>query len=377
MTVDFDPSASTTTLTGAGAFVWKLTQSGNLDWVKGFPADGKGVGVDATGNVYFSGSFSGSNKDFDPNAGTFNMSSVGSTDVCVAKLDALGNFVWAKRMGSVFDDAAKTLTMDNTGNVITSGWFSVTVDFDPGAGTANLTSAGSYDAFISKLDPSGNFVWAKRLGGTGTDDSFDISTDVLGNVYSTGYFSGSNNDFDPGAATYSLSNVNTGYDAYVSKLDASGNFITAAGFGSTSSDIGHGVAADASGNICAGGIYRGTVDFDPGAGVYNLSSSSSTITSSYILKMNGGPAGINESKFSDASVSVFPNPSNGKVWIKVKEGIANDIKVSTTDISGREIHSIRLNQNETMVDLNGEAKGIYFMIIESAQGRSVKKLVIQ
>ena len=61
----------------------------------------------------------------------------------------------------------KSVAVDSSGNVYTPGDFSDTVDFDPGAGTANLTSNGSEDVFVSKVDSSGNYVWAKSFGGSG------------------------------------------------------------------------------------------------------------------------------------------------------------------------------------------------------------------
>ena len=116
------------------------------------------------------------------------------------------------------------------------GSFQGTADFDPGAGTFNLTSAGDYDIFISKLDSSGNFVWAKSLGGTGYDVSYGIALDSGGNVYTTGSFSGTV-DFDPGAGTFNLTSAGTG-DIFVSKLDSNGNFVWARSLGGTSDAVG-------------------------------------------------------------------------------------------------------------------------------------------
>ncbi|HJM73775.1 MAG TPA: SBBP repeat-containing protein, partial [Acidimicrobiales bacterium] len=131
------------------------------------------------------------------------------------------------------------------GNVYTTGRFATyyssgTVDFDPGAGTAGLPSNGSYDAFVSKLDSSGDYVWAKSLGGPAGDYGYSVAVDSSGNVYTTGLFhSGGYQgavDFDPGAGTLELigagtaeSNLNGGTDAFVWKLDSSGNLVTGAG----------------------------------------------------------------------------------------------------------------------------------------------------
>ena len=99
-------------------------------------------------------------------------------------------FGWAKNMGGTNLDSGYAMAIDGGGNVYTTGIFSGTADFDPGAGIHNLTSVGSYDIFISKLDVNGNFVWAKSMGGTGYDLGGAIAVDVSGNLYITGSFSG-------------------------------------------------------------------------------------------------------------------------------------------------------------------------------------------
>ena len=74
-------------------------------------------------------------------------------------------------------DFGWSVAVDSSGNVYTTGYFAGTVDFDPGAGSANLTSVGENDVFVSKMDASGNHVWAKQFGGTSTDEGFDVAVD--------------------------------------------------------------------------------------------------------------------------------------------------------------------------------------------------------
>jgi hypothetical protein len=97
--------------------------------------------------------------DFNPGAGTSNLISAGSLDAFVLKMDTAGNFTWAKSIGGVSSDLGNDITVDASGNVITTGTFNATADFDPSAATFNLTSAGAIDAFIVKLNSSGNFSW--------------------------------------------------------------------------------------------------------------------------------------------------------------------------------------------------------------------------
>ena len=129
---------------------------------------GNSIAVDASGNIYTTGYFAGT-VDFDPSAGTYNLTSAGGNDIFISKLDASGNFVWAKQLGGTNDEKGNSIVVDASGNIYTTGNFAGTVDFDPGAGTFGLASTGNYDIFISKLDASGYFVWAKKMGGTSSD----------------------------------------------------------------------------------------------------------------------------------------------------------------------------------------------------------------
>ena len=189
------------------------------------------------------------------------------------------NFVWAKQMGGPpFSNQAWGVAVDASGNVYTTGEFRGTADFDPGPGVFNLTSlgpavgSGTPNIFVSKLDSAGNFVWARQMGGVDRANAFGIALDGSGNVYTTGRFLGTV-DFDPGPGTFnltSISSINLG-DIFVSKLDSAGNFVWAMQVGG---DLGYGwdVALDVSGNVYTTGVFRGTSDFDPGPGVFNLTS---------------------------------------------------------------------------------------------------------
>ena len=282
-TADFDPGPSTFNLTSAGdkdIFVSKLDSAGNFVWARNMGGtgndQGRGIAVDAAGNVYTTGSFASGAADFDPGAGTFNLTSAGGNDIFVSKLDTAGNFVWARSMGGsvggFFTDLGYGIAVDSSGHVYTTGLFSGTVDFDPGAGTANLTSTSlAADVFVSKLDSAGNFVWARNMGGSARDEGHGIAVDSSGNVYTTGFYVGTA-DFDPGAGTFNLTSAGV-FDIFVSKLDSAGNFVWARSLGGSGvSEFGQGIAVDGGGNVYTTGLFEGTADFDPGAGTFNLTS---------------------------------------------------------------------------------------------------------
>src|SRR3990172_7675518 len=173
----------------AGSLASPLYANGDFAWAKsigGTSTDlGLSIAVDSSGNIYATGGFIGT-VDFDPGAGTANLTGPGGTDVFVSKLDSSGNFVWAKSMGGYSADLGSGIAVDSIGNVYTTGYFPVIADFDPGPGIFNLTPVGGTDVFVSKLDSNGNFVWAKSMGGTSGEAGRGITTDSSDNVYTTG-----------------------------------------------------------------------------------------------------------------------------------------------------------------------------------------------
>lgn len=284
-TADFDPGPGIYPLTSLGlgdVFISKLDSNGDLVWAAHMGGAStlttdfcKGVALDSVGSVYTVGYFFDT-ADFDPGPGTFNLTSVGDSDVFVAKLDNGGNFIWAVQLGGPTFDAAYAVALDGGGNIYTVGTFSSTADFDPGLGLFQLVSVGAQDGFISKLDSNGTFSWATQLGGTLNDRYLGIAIDASSSIQSVGAFEGTA-DFDPGIASYNLTSAGA-EDIFVSKFDLNGNLTWAVQMGGISRDFAIGVAIDASSNIyTAGYFFGGTADFDPGAGTYNLTAASDDV----------------------------------------------------------------------------------------------------
>ena len=267
-----------------------FAQDTYLKWAKQFAGTsslnyGRGYGIetDANGNVYSVGIFTGT-VDFDPGPGVFNLTPT-STDVYISKLDALGNFVWAKQITGSFGTLTRSLSLDKDLNIYVTGTFQATVDFDLGPGVFNLTANGTADIFILKLTANGDFLWAKQIGGSLVDaESYATTTDSFGNVYFTGNYKGAL-DFDPGPGAFTItSTAGTFRDVYICKLDAAGNFVWAGAIGGTQQDLALGIYCDNLDNIYVTGFFRTTVDFDPGPAVYNLVSNGQE--DMFMLKLN-------------------------------------------------------------------------------------------
>lgn len=291
-TVDFDPGPGTFYLTSAGgwdAYIQKMDASGNFIWAKSFGSTGiydivMHHALDVDGNIYSTGKFDGT-VDFDPGVGSFNLTSAGVRDIFISKLDANGNFIWASSFGGPSNDDGFSIAVDEFNHIYTSGLFKGTVDFDPTAGIYNLSSAGDIDVFILKMDLDGNFLWAKSFGGTSYDYMHSLAVDESGNVYTTGYFDGTS-DFDPGSGTFNITSVGE-EDVFIQKMDAYGNFVWAKSFGGVLKDRGNSIAIDYLGNIFIKGSFEGTVDFDCGTGIHNITAIGSFDTFVEKLDTNG------------------------------------------------------------------------------------------
>lgn len=324
--VDFDPSASTFSLSALGnndVFVCKLDNSGNFVWAKQFGGSTmsdyisceQALVVDNSGNIAFAGFYTGT-VDFDPSTVVSSFTSNGNEDVFICKLNSLGNLMWAKSIGGAQNEEALTLGIDGSKNIITGGRFRSQVDFDPNAGVTTYTAQGIEDAFLLKLDSLGNFVWANTFGSSNpaaTDKAGNLVVKSNGDIYVSDYFDYVV-DFDPSPSTVTLSPLGFS-DAYILKINANGSFawvkqVTGSGdMEPKSMDL------DFLGNVYITGSYNGLNDCDPGVGTYTINSSTNAY---FIMKLD--PNGlyswarsIDGSSGAELGVSVKLDP-NGNIF---------------------------------------------------------------
>lgn len=191
------------------------------------------------------------------------------------------DFQWAIQQSGNESEAVNQLAEDAAGNIYETGNFWGTVDFKYGPGTYNLTSNGLTDNFICKLSASGDFIWARKTGGTGYDNSLNICVDANNNLHTGGKFQ-STVDFNPSGAVYNLVS-NGSDDAFIASYSDNGEFLWAAQFGSTGTDFLEGLVTK-NGYLYATGYFQGTVDFDPGPAVYNLTATG--LDGAFFLKLD-------------------------------------------------------------------------------------------
>jgi len=161
-TVDFDPGIGTdehTADTYQDIFLSKFDSSGAFSWARTWGGsgsdEGRGVGVDGSGNAYVAGTF-GSNVDFDPGTGVDMHGAVGNWDIFLSKFGTAGDYAWARTWGGSGDDRGDGAAVYGS-SIFVTGYFSGTADFDPGTGVDEHISNGSFDVFLSKFPPDGNW----------------------------------------------------------------------------------------------------------------------------------------------------------------------------------------------------------------------------
>lgn len=363
-TVDFDPGSGIHNLTSSNdkPFILKLNPNGDFIWAN--QMNSYYFSVDQNSNVISSQTFGGV-YDFDPGPGTYTISAV-YNNIGISKLDSAGNFLWATAYGVSIVPAfieVDGITTDSNGNIYTIGIFDGTFDFDPGAAVVTLSCSGTNDMFISKFNAYGNFVWVKQFTSTTTFNKINsIEVDKKSNVYTTGYYTNTV-DFDPGSATHYLNSTTTlGAETFVSKLDSSGNFVLAKSMGGSDLDAGQTIAVDESENIYTTGYFRGTSDFDPGTGVYNLNASwpadifisklNPQGNFTWAFKMGGAGSDYGYSNIIDKTGNMYTtgwfqdsvdfDPSSNSFYLMATpNGYTGYIhKISHLDVSVKEINNI-------------------------------------
>lgn len=258
-------------------------------------AAGNELAFDATGNLYMAGAMS-----TPAVLGTLSMPSFGQNDALIAKYDPMGNPIWAKTIGGIYNDAAKSVVVGPDGSVYVAGFFEGSGNFD-----GQVLQHFFYSFFVAKLDSGGNYIWirdgnASGLGNTNSDPIIALACDQLGHLYVTSYCNQNSQLID---TTYV---GNPGHTAlYLTQLDAATgtmNWIHFKQGGTTGASIGNTgmeIAIDAQGNaVLAASLVR--VDT-----VTNGSGSLTVYDNLVVGKYDAGGNVLWEREYGDTSLYVW------------------------------------------------------------------------
>jgi len=443
--VDFDPSDSTVfnmyALLGQNTYVVKLNPAGEL--VNAFCTNGEGntlpyaFELDANDNVIVCGSFNGK-VDFDPGLNTYIVNSNSVLDNYVVKYSATGVFKWVIQNDSLQPKRITDISTDILGNVYSYGQFNNTVDFDPGIGVTSISSMGSTDLFVCKLDSNGVFQWAKNYGGKQSDEAAFIAYTSAGDLIISGRFKDTAFNV-PNMSNRLVSNTgNDRKDVFIANLNVQGEMQWAKKISADQNDAINNLSLDQSNNIFVCGSFKGNTIFssDANSGIYQ----SLNHTDSYVAKFNangelvwinqfegvqdgtatsvdvnalgsvytvgvfkgdvnfeagpaiytingnGGGNDIYIHKMSQTPTSfqventlndivLYPNPTNGQVVISSSSNLV-EAKISVKNYLGQHIQTSQiLIGSDIQLDLLNCAPGMYILEIQKGQTNAVYKLI--
>ncbi len=227
---------------GKGAFVW-ATSFGAMG-----RDEARGVALTSDGGAVVTGIFTGK-VDFGP--GSLDAQAL---DVFVLKLSDKGKVQWVTSIGGGGEDIAGDVAVDSDGNVIAVGWFSGPML----VGKTQLKSAGADDIYVVKMDPKGEPIWARQLGGQYTDAAWSVAIAPGDDILITGNFRDTVNFGDQPLQSKGVE------DIFLARLGPDGATKWSRSFGEIGQDFGRRVAVDSRGDILLAAQFSADVNFGTG-----------------------------------------------------------------------------------------------------------------
>jgi len=260
-------------------FVMKLNPTGSAlvysTFLGGSGNDsGSGIAVDTSGSAYVTG-LAAFSPNFPTTVGAFDTTFNGVHDVFVTKLNPTGSaLVYSTFFGGDSSDIGRGLAVDISGSAYVTGeTFSPNFPSTVGAFDTTFNGDGEFDAFVTKLNPSGSaLVYSTFLGGSDSNFGHDIAVDTSGSAYVTGFTTSADFPTTVGAFDTTHGGSFGGFvrpDAFVTKLNLSGSALVYSTFlGDSDNDAGLGIAVDTSGSAYVTGQTR-SPNFPTTAGAFD------------------------------------------------------------------------------------------------------------
>lgn len=256
----------------------------------------------------------------------------GMEDFYVVKIDGNGNLSWTRTIGGSGTDQALDIIQTSTGDYVIAGW-------------TNSYGAGNYDFYAVKLNNNGNLMWTRTIGGAGFEKAYSLTIDSDGGYVITG----------------SSSSFNWGSGAmYIVKLDTNGN--TCANHG-TGGVVGSGGVSSSGGSTGTGGNTATGGVSGTGGGTLNLCFTT----------------GIIEVNNLSEELKVFPNPSSGIFKVNTLKLPYSKYSLHVWNILGEQIFNKEDfgAEEETIIDLSSQPKGIYFIKAYDSRNQFIQKLIVE
>ena len=349
----------------ADIFIAKLDGNGNYQWA----ASAGGSGKESAESVSTLGDGSSIATGYYNGTATFgaagNLTSAGSKDIFIAKVNSNGIYQWAVSAGSTGSDTGFSVSSLSDGSSIITGDYTNTSSF---GAAGNLTSAGSNDIFIAKVNSNGIFQWATTAGGTAADVGYGISTLGDGSSLITGNIRGTATFGAAGDITTAGSR-----DIFIAKVDSNGAYQWAVSAGGASNDYGKGISALSDGSSIITGYYQGTATFGAAGDLTSNGNQDGFIAKvdsnglfQWAVSVGGSDSdyGYEVSALSDGSLLVIGN----------YEGTATFGSTTLTSSGNNEIFIARLNADGTWASATSTSTSSFTSTSTSSSGHSCQNI---
>jgi hypothetical protein len=240
-------------------------------------------------------------------------------------------------------------------------------------GATTLTSAGDQDVFLVKYSPAGDVIWARRAGGPQSDLGEHVAVDAVGNAYVTGYFYGASL-----FGTHAVISAGNS-DVFVAGYGPDGTATFAVRIGGSLADWLACLSLDGSDALRVAGIYRGSMDVGStslvSAGLYDVFLASLDVSGTVATE---GPAGTRERL---ALQSPYPNPSAGQARVAFYVDTPSRVRLTLHDVLGREQQIVsegfrQSGSHEALLDLAALSTGVYLLRLETPAGFVSRPLIV-
>lgn len=265
-TVDFNPGKAKEYLVSKtknynDGYILRLDLDGNFIWARAihgsYNVNIHSLTTNSNEELFITGFF-GKTAEFDSSGIKKTISSAGNYDVFVAKYNIEGDAIWVRSVGGTENDVGNAIKLDDHGHIYITGFYSNKANFDPNGSSTFLKSNGKRDVFILKLDSSGNYIWAKSIGGISDDYGLSLTNSASGLTFITGYFQDSI-DLDPDKPEAPFQSLG-GKDIFILCLDTNGYYLWGRTCGSKKDDVAHSVVASYNNHLYITGTFQDTLD---------------------------------------------------------------------------------------------------------------------
>lgn len=335
-------------------WVVKISSTGIIEWENTIGTIGADVAVsvlNAYNGGYIIGGYSDGNISFDKTE-----DSKGGNDIWVMKLDTTGAIVWQKTIGGNDKDELRNMISTPDGGYLLSAISNSNISSDK---TEN--SKGGDDFWLVKIDPQGNILWDKTIGGSGTDDPYQICYKNDNHIYVGG-------NSDSNISDDKTENSRGGRDFWIMKIDSTANILWDKTLGGSESDSNYAMFYNPSdGSLLLGGPSRSNISGDK-------TENSRGLSDYWIVKLE--PESLSTISFTSTNIRVYPNPTTKTITVSFPKNYTN-LNVAVTNMLGQKVKQEQFgNASEIRFDLIGE-NGVYFVEVRNENKEKVVFKVVK